>query len=287
MANGKKLAILHTEHEKTSPSDIKAINKFIHAGKKRGAAVQIINKKDLSRLKDFDALFIRDTTAVDNYTFDFALQAERNQMKVIDDVSSILTCCDKVCLAEIFHMHNVPAPKSIIINRKNAAMPISLLGYPFVLKVPDSSFCQGVFRIDTPAEYFKKIDILLPLYGTLLVQEYIPTNFDWRIGVFRGEVLYACKYFMVPGHWQVMDWRYNRIGTGEAVKLSDVHEGLLTTALKAASYIGDSLYGVDLKIYKDKIYVIEVNDNPDINSGLEDKIIGDVLYDKIMDYFLS
>ena len=33
------------------------------------------------------------------------------------------------------------------------------------------------------------------------------------------------------------------------------------------------------------IYVMEVNDNPSIDTGVEDKILGDALYEKIFDHF--
>ncbi|GKT33749.1 hypothetical protein ADUPG1_007500, partial [Aduncisulcus paluster] len=54
-------------------------------------------------------------------------------------------------------------------------------------------------------------------------------------------------------------------------------------ALKATALIGDGLYGVDLKHVDDKCYLIEVNDNPNIDSGIEDAVLGDVLYDRIIE----
>ena len=32
--------------------------------------------------------------------------------------------------------------------------------------------------------------------SVLLAQEFIPTEFDWRIGLLDGEPLFACKYYM-------------------------------------------------------------------------------------------
>ena len=45
-----------------------------------------------------------------------------------------------------------------------------------------------------------------------------------------------------------------------------------------ANLIGDGLYGVDLKQAGDKVVVIEVNDNPNIDCGVEDVYLGDDLY---------
>ena len=50
--------------------------------------------------------------------------------------------------------------------------------------------------------------------------------------------------------------------------------------------MGNGLYGVDLKQVGRRCVVIEVNDNPNIDSGFEDKILGDELYRRIMRGFL-
>lgn len=64
-------------------------------------------------------------------------------------------------------------------------------------------------------------------------------------------------------------------------------EQVVNTALKAASLIGDGLYGVDLKFVDGKVYVIEVNDNPNIDFGVEDQVLGDQLYHLILDTFIA
>ena len=57
---------------------------------------------------------------------------------------------------------------------------------------------------------------------------------------------------------------------------------MLRTALRAANAVGDGLYGVDCKMIGKKCYIIEVNDNPSIESGVEDMILKDSLYLTIM-----
>ncbi len=64
-------------------------------------------------------------------------------------------------------------------------------------------------------------------------------------------------------------------------------EAIIKTALKATRLIGDGLYGVDIKSQGDKHYVIEVNDNPNIDFGIEDTILGETLYQQIMAVFLQ
>ena len=57
--------------------------------------------------------------------------------------------------------------------------------------------------------------------------------------------------------------------------------------MKVTKLIGNSLYGVDIKSDGNKHYVIEVNDNPNIDYGIEDQVIGDELYQRVMAVFLS
>jgi len=62
----------------------------------------------------------------------------------------------------------------------------------------------------------------------------------------------------------------------------------MAAALKAANLIGDSLYGVDVKETEDgQVFVIEVNDNPSIDSGVEDLILKDGLYRAILSELVS
>ncbi|MEZ5450400.1 MAG: hypothetical protein R3E89_16000 [Thiolinea sp.] len=62
----------------------------------------------------------------------------------------------------------------------------------------------------------------------------------------------------------------------------------METALKAARLIGNGLYGVDLKqTASGEVLVIEVNDNPSLESGVEDKVLGKQLYQRIMEVFLQ
>jgi glutathione synthase/RimK-type ligase-like ATP-grasp enzyme len=42
---------------------------------------------------------------------------------------------------------------------------------------------------------------------------------------------------------------------------------------------------VDLKQIGDRVVVIEVNDNPNIDSGIEDKVDGDKLYFTLASFF--
>jgi glutathione synthase/RimK-type ligase-like ATP-grasp enzyme len=71
----------------------------------------------------------------------------------------------------------------------------------------------------------------------------------------------------------------------EPVAIEDAPPGLVELALQAAWRIGDGLFGVDIKEVDGRLLVMEVNDNPSIESGYEDAVIKDELYGAIMAYF--
>ena len=138
-------------------------------------------------------------------------------------------------------------------------------------------------------EYLKYVNDLLEISYLVIVQESLPTSFDWRIGILGGKPLYACKYFMAKNHWQIKDNaatnKKEADGDAETLAIAKVPEKVLATALKTAKLIGDGLYGVDLKEIDGKVYVIEINDNPNIDFGVEDDYLKDDLYLKVMQHF--
>ncbi|HAE00473.1 MAG TPA: RimK family alpha-L-glutamate ligase, partial [Rhodospirillaceae bacterium] len=102
-----------------------------------GVKVDTIGQRDLPRLAEFDALFIRETTALDHHTYRFAKRADAEGIPCLDDAASILRCTNKVYLAELFRTHNIPSPKTVIIDKTNLEKVSTDCDYPIVLKVPD------------------------------------------------------------------------------------------------------------------------------------------------------
>ncbi len=283
------LAILVNPDDKNPPSDEKAIQKFIKAGDQAGFNVELITKNDFGELIQYDALFIRETTIVNHHTFRFAKKAQSLGLAVIDDPDSILKCTNKVYLNELLNANKILTPKSFVIGKENYKSLPGKLSFPFILKQPDGAFSKGVHKINDAAEYKQVCTTMFQKSELLIAQEFLPTPFDWRVGIIDGQVLYVCKYFMASEHWQIVNWnaKQNQDGDVQTIAADEAPSGLLKTALKATSLVGKSLYGVDMKEVDGKFYVIEINDNPNIDSGTEDKIMKDRLYSAIMDVFLN
>ena len=147
------IAILHDPKEKLPPSNAKALERFVRAGAQLGCDVDLITRADYGRLAEFDALFIRETTALDHHTYRFARKAESEGMPVIDDPRSILKCTNKIYLAELLQANNVPCPRTLILDRRRIGRIERELGFPAVIKIPDGSFSRGVFKAMNAAEW--------------------------------------------------------------------------------------------------------------------------------------
>lgn len=285
------LAVLYDPEAKMAPSTPASLKHMAKIAAKLGVEVEPIEKGDLDRLAEFDALFIRETTAIDNHTYRFARRAAQEGMPVIDDPISMIRCTNKVYLAELLGGHGIPTPRTVIVDSvKQADQLADELGWPVVLKIPDGSFSSGVFKAETPEGLRERIAAMLEDSDLVLAQEFVPTRFDWRIGVLDGEPLFACQYMMAKEHWQIIHHRPGKPadeGRSRAFALAEVPPLVVETAVKAARLIGNGLYGVDLKETERGVFVIEVNDNPNVDHGFEDLAEKDAVWERIVGWFIS
>ena len=284
------LAILQNPQEASPPSDEKALARFVKAGERMGIGCELIDRDDYGRLAEFDALFIRETTAVNHYTYRFARRAASEGLVVIDDPESIVRCTNKVYLAELLARHEVPTPRTLVVHRDNVEQIVPTLGLPCVLKKPDSAFSLGVVKVESAEALGEALDRFFADSDLVVAQEFLATTFDWRIGILDRRPLYACKYFMARNHWQIVQHDHpggSRYGRCETLPVEVAPAKAVRAALRAANLVGNGLYGVDVKQSGQKFYVIEVNDNPNIDSGVEDAILKDELYRRIMHVFLT
>ena len=282
------IALLYDADEPDPPSNASALAHFRQAAQSLGMDAETITKRDGDRIPSFDALFIRDTTHVNHYTYQFARRAQAEGLVVIDDPESIMKCTNKVYLQELLARHRIAMPRTIIVHADNADQIAATLGFPCIVKQPDSSFSRGVAKVGSKEQLAQVLDDYFAQSELVVAQEWLPTEFDWRVGVLDGRALYVCKYLMAPGHWQVVKREAGRMleGVTMAMAVGEAPHIVVDTAVKAARLIGDGLYGVDLKQVGDRCCVIEVNDNPNIDAGNEDGILKDALYREVMGVFL-
>ncbi|MDA0339392.1 MAG: RimK family protein [Proteobacteria bacterium] len=283
------LAILHNPKESLAPSCPEALKKFAAIGAKMGIGVELIQRTDFLRLAEYDALFIRETTSVTDHTYRFARKAEREGMPVIDDPTSILRCTNKVYLAELLRSNKIATPKTLVLDRAELTALENTFEYPVVLKIPDGSFSRGISLAEDRDALRPIARDLFKRSAAILVQEFMPTEYDWRVGVLNNQPIFVSQYMMARNHWQIVKHEANgklRQGKWKTFALEDAPADVIDAGVKAARLIGNGLYGVDLKKTEKGVFVIEVNDNPNIDRGVEDEVLKDDLYVVVLQDFI-
>jgi glutathione synthase/RimK-type ligase-like ATP-grasp enzyme len=284
------LAVLHDPQEELPPSSIETLRHFEKIAERHSVEVELLTKRQLAELAEFDGLFIRATTSIDTYTYRFAQRARSEGMPVIDDPVSMIRCTNKVYLHELMEAKGVPIPATVMLaDADDLVKAEKALGYPMVVKIPDGSFSRGVHKVEDFAGLKALTGALFDDTDLLLAQKFMPTAFDWRVGVLDGEPLFVCQYQMARGHWQIIKHGPEgaREGASRTLAIAETPPRVIEVALKAARAIGHGLYGVDIKESDGAVAVIEVNDNPNLEHGVEDLVAKDELWSRLLQWFIK
>ncbi len=259
-----------------------------------GHRTEFIFRPEMWKIPEFDAIYIRATTDPLNSSYVTSRIAELNGIKVVDDSASIRICCDKVNMYTHLIKAKIPIPETRFVKpgelmHKRGKELLEELGKPLVLKAPYSSFSMYVEKAATPAEFVKIGKKYMRRADRVVVQKFVKSEFDWRVGVLGGEAIFVCQYTIPKFQWKVSTWTQQGreiYGPVRGVPLKKASPKLIKTALAAAAAIGKGLYGVDLKQVGSDFVVIEVNDNPTIAHGEEDQQAPEI-YKKIIKFLLA
>ena len=287
-----KLGIFVNRQTLSSSEQITAVIKCRDVAERMGHTVEFIFPVDIKKIPKLDALFIRANTDPMNITYVAARMAQMYGIPVIDDPGSIRICADKINMYMHLMKNKVSMPQTQFLKKKEldeaqAARLFQELGTPLVLKEPSTSFSARVEKVADVEELLKVARRFFKLSDWIVVQEYIESRFDWRVGVIGGQLLYACRYIIpsetfkiqasVNGHVVYCDV--------ESVPADQVPADVIELGLQAGNAMGRGLYGVDIKESNGKLYVIEVNDNPSLEGG-EDAHYPD-MFGKIISYLMT
>ena len=270
----------------------KALNNFKRTAEGIGHRFDFMFRDDIQEIPKYDAIFIRATTDPMYTAYIVSKTAAELGLKVVDDPISIQICGNKIHQYLLFEKNGIPYIPTVFVGKndlhhRRLMQIFASLGKPAVLKAPYTSFsryvekvaCETSFR-EVSKRFFRKSDVLT-------VQKFMPTAFDWRVGVLNGRVLYVCKYMIPKGKWKhgaklrgkpTFTW-----GRTVSLKRENAPKELKELALRACNVVGTGLYGVDIKETNHKYVVVEVNDNPSIYAGYEDLRDKD-LYTKVIQY---
>ena len=175
---------------------------------------------------------------------------------MIDDPESIIRCGNKVYLVELAKRLDLAIPPTMVVSSARTDDVIRELGLPCVLKQPDSAFSEGVFRADTREQLSAGLQRLLSRSDLVVVQSFMPTEFDWRVAVLDRQPLFVCRYYMADGHWQIYHHGERRERRRPDHRMRHAPRGVLIR-FETANAVGDGFYGVDIKTVNGRQVLME------------------------------
>ncbi|MEM2995336.1 MAG: RimK family alpha-L-glutamate ligase [Candidatus Bathyarchaeia archaeon] len=290
-----KIACFVEKYNFSDSREALALQNFKRSAEKLGHEFNFLFRENLMEIPKHDSVFIRATTDPLFTAYIVSKTAWELGLKVVDDPKSIQICGNKIHLYSLFNKYGIPQIPTIFLKKdelhhKRITEIFELFGRPVVVKAPYTSFskyvekvaCETSFR-EVAKRFFRRTDILV-------VQKFMPTAFDWRVGVLNNEVLYVCKYMVPKGRWKHGAKRKGKPsfvwGRTVTLKRENAPQKLKETALKACALVGNGLYGVDIKEVNGGYVVVEVNENPSIYAGYEDLRDKDI-YTKIITYLVN
>lgn len=278
----------------SSGEEMNALMRLSQVARKLGHRVDFFFRPDMYKIPQYDAVYIRALTDPLNSSYVVARIAEMHGIRVIDDSDSIRICCDKVNMYGHLTRNDIPIPTTRVVSRRDISLELGKrllkeLGNPIVLKAPNSSFSKYVEKAASADEFVTIAKRFLRRSDRIVVQQFIKSTFDWRVGVLAGKPLYVCQYTIPKKYWKILTYTSDgraHYGPVKGISLQQAPPELLDMAVRASNAIGSGLYGVDLKQKENDYWVIEVNDNPTINAGEEDQVNGE-LYERLIHYLMD
>ena len=203
---------------------------------------------------------------------DIISSLEKHSVCVINSRQSINICTDKYRTALRLSDYGIRQPKTTLINDpEKSALAFDKLDtkMPVIMKTLRGSKGVGVLFIESE----KALDSIVQLIykqdedTDLLLQEYIPTDYDVRVLVLGGKVLATMKRPVIEG-----DFRSN-VSQGskpEKIKLTEIEIEASLLAAKAVNGVWTAVDFIPSKNReKDPPFVIEVNSSPG-TEGMEE-----------------
>ena len=276
-------------------SNSEQLSALIHCrdvAENRGHSVEFLFPVDINKIPKMDALFIRARTDPMNITYVAARMADFHGIPVIDDSDSIQICGDKINMYSHLQRKHVSLPKTVFLSKNDLSVErvsqlFDTLGTPLIVKEPSTSFSLRVEKVMDIAGFFKVARRFIKMSDWIVVQQFVQSTYDWRVGVLGGKLLYVCKYTIPSVTFKIQASVNGHIvycGV-ESVPESAVPPHVIQLGIDAANAIGNGLYGVDIKNNNGDACVIEVNDNPSLESG-EDAHYPKV-YERIVDHLFA
>jgi glutathione synthase/RimK-type ligase-like ATP-grasp enzyme len=273
-----RLGIFVDRKTLSSAEQLHALIRCRDVAEEMGHSAEFLFPVDIRKIPVMDALFIRARTDPLNVTYVASRMAESNGIPVIDDPDSIRICSDKINMYSRLLQKGVPVPRTLFLSRTDLTLPrireiFEAIGSPLILKEPSTSFSLRVEKVQDPGGFLQVAKRFFRMSDWIVVQQFVESRYDWRVGVLNGELLYACKYTIPDTTFKIQDSVNGHVVycAVESIPADQAPAQVIATGIAAARAIGTGLYGVDLKSSNGDCTVIEVNDNPSLEGGEDDR----------------
>jgi len=180
--------------------------------------------------------------------------------------ASMLNCDNKLTSALLFEKFNIPTPKTAFVsNEKNIESALKIIGnkFPVIIKTLTGTQGIGVIKVDSYDSLISVIQALFKHDAELLIQEYMDTDFDIRTFVVDNRIFACTKRVKAKGEFRS---NVHRGAEAEPYKLTKKEIEIILRAARASKAY---MVGVDHIIYKDKVYVLEINGSPGTGADYE------------------
>ena len=203
---------------------------------------------------------------------DIVSSLEKHSICVVNSRQSINICTDKYRTSLRLADYGIKQPKTVLVNDpEKAVLAFDKLDskFPVIMKTLRGSKGVGVLFVESE----KSLDSIVQLIykqdedTDLLLQEYIPTDYDVRVLVLGGKVLATMKRPVIEG-----DFRSNvSLGSKpEKIKLTELEIEASLLAAKAVNGLWTAVDFIPSKNReKDAPFIIEVNSSPG-TEGIEE-----------------
>ena len=206
--------------------------------------------------------------------YDKCKKWEHEGYTLVNNMNCHDLCSNKVMTQMIFEREKFNTPKTVLLaHSEDTERALKELGskFPIILKTGTGTNGIGVILVESAASLQSIVQLLYRESGfqDILLQEYIKSDYDVRVIVFRDEVIGVMKRPVVSG-----DFRSN-VSQGSKPKPHKLTEFERTESIRAAQAVDGVIVGVDFIPGKTP-YFIEVNNVPGL-VGIEDALEGSIV----------
>jgi len=220
---------------------------------------------------DYDTYFFRGIGRAENRLQKIADFLKKNNKRVVEKIFAVSGLPeDKFVPESIAGVYALP--EQVIVSSEKVTQD-TIKDFPVVVKKAASSMGRGVAKVFSFAELYAFIQGFI---GTIIIQKYYPIEYDVRILIVGDTILGGFARYKPEGE----DFLTTK--PGGARTALELTQKMILAATEAKKLQGLEIAGVDLFMYEDIPYILEVNASPQIS--MFEKVTGINAAREIVEY---